>query len=336
MAIDMHCHWAPRGLIRRSKAQKDWYGWRILHDASGREMVSLGDRVTMVSASKSSLEDPAARATRRKEEEGVDMQTLIVTGNYFNYHLDEADAATFCREVNEEVSEVQAAFPQHYRGVAVLPVQHPQLALREMEYAAGNLGLRTVVIGSSVRGLNLDEPTMLPVIERAVTMGLSVIVHPIIWDKIGENRLPRYYFSNSFGAPLESSLAVMSIVYSGLLDRHPHAKLMFTQGGGWIQFGVGRLQLRYQQRPDARPMARPPLDYLSQLYFDCLVHDVDSLELLVRRAGVGHVFVGTDFPAGGDILGGAVKWIKECSFLSPQDKEKILFGNARKFLGLDS
>jgi hypothetical protein len=59
-------------------------------------------------------------------------------------------------------------------------------------------------------------------------------------------------------------------------------------------------------------MAHPPLEYLSRLYFDCLVHDYDSLELLIKRSGAGHVFIGTDYPAGGDIVGGAVKWIKDC------------------------
>lgn len=336
MAIDMHAHFAPRGLINQSKAGKDWYGWRVLHDAGGREMVSLGERVSMVSPSKSALDDPAARAAMRKEAEGIDIQALILTGTYFNYHLDEGEAASFCREVNEEVAEVQAAFPDRYYGIAVLPMQHAKLALREMEYAAGKLGLRTIVVGSAVRGLNLDEPAVLPVLEQAAALGLSIIVHPIIWDKAGENRFPRYHFWNSFGAPLESSLAAMSIVYSGFLDRHSDVKLMFTQGGGWIQFGVGRLELRYGQRADARPMARPPLEYLSRLYFDCLVHDYDSLELLIKRAGTGHVFIGTDYPAGGDIVGGAVKWIKDCPFLTQQDKEKILIGNARKFLGLDN
>jgi aminocarboxymuconate-semialdehyde decarboxylase len=333
MASDMHCHWVPRGLARQSKAGKDWYGWRILQDANGREFASVGERVSFSPPSKSTLDDPAARAAQRKATEGIGTQTLIITANYLNYYLDEHDAARFTREVNEEVAEVQSAFPEQYYGVAVIPAQHPKLAMSEMEYAAGNLGLRTIVIGSAVRGLNLDEPAVLPVLEHAVAMGLTVIVHPIIWDKAGENRLPRYHFWNSFGAPFESSLAAMSVVYSGLLDRYPDAKFMFTQGGGWIQFGVGRLELRYRQREDARPMAHPPLEYLSRLYFDCLVHDLDSLKLLIKRAGATHVFVGTDYPAGGDILGGAVKWINECSFLSQEAKADILTRNARRFLG---
>jgi aminocarboxymuconate-semialdehyde decarboxylase len=334
MAIDMHAHWTPRGLIQRSAEGKDWYGWRILKDAGGREHIAQGERTLQFAASSAALDDPARRARLRKQHEGIDLEALLLTGTFWNYHLDEAESAKFCREVNEEVAEVAAAYPDRFRGVAVLPMQHPKVALEQLDYAAGNLGLRAVFVASNIRGMNLDEPAVLPVLEAAAERGLSIVVHPTIWDKAGDDRFPRYHFWNSFGAPLESSLAAMSIVYSGLLDRHPGARIMFTQGGGWIHFGVGRLNLRYLQRADARPMARPPVEYLSRLYFDCLVHDYDSLELVKKRAGADHIFIGTDYPAGGNIVGGAVPWIEKCKFLDDQEKQKILWRNAAEFLQL--
>ena len=88
--------------------------------------------------------------------------------------------------------------------------------------------------------------------EEAARRGIAIMVHPVIWGKAGEERFPRYNFWNSFGAPLESSLAAMSIVHGGLLDRYPDMRILFTQGGGWIHFGVGRLNLRYVQRADSR------------------------------------------------------------------------------------
>jgi hypothetical protein len=69
-----------------------------------------------------------------------------------------------------------------------------------------------------------DNPVVLPVLEAAAANGVAICVHPPVWDKAGDNRFPRYHFANSFGAPLESSLAAMSVVYSGLLDRHPDAR----------------------------------------------------------------------------------------------------------------
>ena len=158
--------------------------------------------------------------------------------------------------------------------------------------------------------------------------------HPPTRDRAGEERFPRYFFANSFGAPLESSLAVMSVIYSGLLDRCPDLRLSFTHGGGWVQYGVGRFTLRYHQREDARPMAAPPEDYLRRMYYDCLIHDAESLKLLVRRVGSERIMIGTDYPAGGDILGGAVNWIQARDWLAPADKENILWRNAARLLEL--
>lgn len=333
MAIDTHAHWSPRGLARAADGG-DWYGWRIFRDAQGREHVALGDQVLALAVSRSFLDDPAARAAARRANEDIDFEALVLTGTFWNYHLDEADSARCCREINQEVAQVQAAYPDRFHGIAVLPMQHPKVALRELDHATGQLGLRSIALATNVRGLNLDEPAVLPVLEAAAAMGVSITVHPVIWGKAGEERFPRYNFWNSFGAPLESSLAAMSVVYSGLLDRHPDLRIMFTQGGGWIHFGVGRLNLRYAQRADARPMARPPVDYLSRMYFDCLVHDEDSLALLKKRAGADHILIGTDYPAGGNIPGGAVPWIQNCNFFTEEEKQKVLWRNAVRFLGL--
>ena len=336
MVIDMHSHWTPRGLTRRQAAGQDWYGWRLDRDDQGRERVSMGEHALSFAVSRSLLEDPAARARERQELEGIDMQCPIPTGIFWNYHLGQEQARQFTLEVNEEIAEVQRAHPRSYRGLAMLPMQHPHLARELMEDAAGRLGLRAIVIASNVNGKNLDDPEVLPLLEAAAAMGLSIVIHPVYWGKPGEERFPRYHFDNSFGAPLESSLAAMSVVYSGLLDRHPDLRIMFTQGGGWIHFGVGRFNLRYQQRRDGGTMTRPPVDYLSQMYFDCLVHDDDALALLFKRCGRDKLMIGTDHPASGNIIGGAVPWIRQQALFSDEDKDHILWRNAARFLQLDA
>ena len=333
MAIDMHAHWVPRRLVETATAGGDWYGWRLLQDKAGQEYVVLGDRVAPLKISHGTLANPDERAAERARDD-VDFEALMLLGMFWNYHLDESDAVRCCRELNDEVASVQAAYPERYCGMAVLPMQHPSAALRELDRSCGALGLRTILIATNVCGRNLDDSTVLPVLDAAAAAGVSICVHPPVWDKAADTRLPRFHFANSFGAPLESSLAAMSVVYSGLLDRHPNLRIMFTQGGGWIHFGIGRLDHRYKQRADARPMARPPADYLSRMYFDCLVHDEDSLALLMIRAGYDKILAGTDFPATGDIPGGAMRWISGSKRLSPMEKERILWRNALTFLGV--
>ena len=213
-------------------------------------------------------------------------------------------------------------------------MQHRKVALSELDHAVNRLGLRTIAIGTNVSGLNLDEGPILSTLELAAKMGVSIVVHPTSWTKAGEARFPRHNFVNSFGSPLEDSLAVMSIVYSGLLDRHPDLRIMFTHGGGWIHFGIGRLNLRYHQSGNGRPMAHAPADYLGRMYFDCLVHDEHSLALLKTRAGAEHIVIGTDYPGSGDIRGGAVNWIRTCGQFSDEEQRNVLWNNAASFLDL--
>jgi len=117
MAIDMHAHWVPRRLMSESQAGRDWYGWRILQGGAGREYASLGQHMLLFSASQGTLEDPMDRAKRREAEDGITFEALMLTGLFWNYHLPEDAAVRACREVNEEVAEVQKAYPERYCGI---------------------------------------------------------------------------------------------------------------------------------------------------------------------------------------------------------------------------
>ena len=102
MATDMHCHWTPRGLVAASEAGRDWYGWNLFRNGKGHEYVVHGHESLPFSASKSVLDDPAGRAKTRKENEGIDLQNLVLTATFFSYYLDEAKSVEYCREVNGE------------------------------------------------------------------------------------------------------------------------------------------------------------------------------------------------------------------------------------------
>lgn len=334
MIVDMHAHWVPRGLIRAAEKGVPWYGWRILQGPNDVEYLALDQRLWPYRAAGSSLLDPDERRRQRIAEQGIDFEGLMLLGLFWNYHLPPDEGSAFCREVNTELAEVERAYPLSYRALGVLPMQSTRAALAELEHAVTNLGLGSFVIAASIEGKNLDDLSVLPVLEAAAEAGVSVSVHPPIWDKAADARLPRYFFANSFGAPLESSIGVMSVIYSGLLDRYPDLRLSFTHGGGWVQYGVGRFTLRYHQRDDAHPMALPPAEYLPRMWYDCLIHDEESFKLLVKRVGSTQLFVGTDWPALGDIPGGAANWIKSFDWLSEDERQDILWRNASRFLGI--
>ena len=74
----------------------------------------------------------------------------------------------------------------------------------------------------------------------------------------------------------------------------------------------------------------------ADLLDDALVHDDDALALLFKRCGRDKLMIGTDHPASGNIIGGAVPWIRQQSIFSEDDKDHILWRNAARFLQLDA
>ena len=64
---------------------------------------------------------------------------------------------------------------------------------------------------------------MLPVIEAAAKMGVSICVHPTIWDKAADARLPRYSFANSFGS-------VFTLLLVELMANCENAKVQMRPG----------------------------------------------------------------------------------------------------------
>jgi len=334
-AVDTHSHFWPTGMIEAFRAGRRWHDWTSAEnpDGSGSVSCALGSAPFRPGTLP---EDWARRLDQRRSERGIDTEAVMVPAFLFGYHLPPADAAAFCREVNDELAQIQRDHPGRVVGLGVLPLQDLTETRRELERATKDLGLLGFGIGTHVMGRNMDDPEVVPVLESIVESGSAVMMHPNWFLRAGEDRLSRYYFGNSFGVPLEAGLAIMSIAYSGLLDRHPDARIGVTHGGGWLPYGIGRLLLRTGQGKDAGGRLKEPADlYLRRFYYDCLIHDEHALELLVRRVGADRLMIGTDFPYQGDIPGGAVNWIRGAGMLSTREKEMIVGGNARRFLQLD-
>lgn len=338
-AIDTHTHFWPRGLLNAARAGREWYGWRPLTEADGKQVFALGRTVLSFDPPDVDLDDPVARMKQRTDAQGITFEAVQVAGFLFNYHLDAARGAAFCRELNTELAELEAAAPTAYRGLAQLPLQDTEASLAVLEHAVKELGLRHFAITPAVNGRNLDDPDLMPVLEAMAEAGVTANVHPAFFDKIGAgDRLSRYYFESSFAAPVEASIGLMTVIHSGLLDRHPDFRMCFTHGGGIAIHSLGRFDHRWNMiGATTRTMARTPSEYLAagNLYYDVLVHDVKALELAIERVGVDQMTVGTDHPFAWDHPGGAANWIREADFLSPEDREKILWRNAARLYDLD-
>jgi aminocarboxymuconate-semialdehyde decarboxylase len=224
---------------------------------------------------------------------GVDLQVISPMPLY-HYWAEPPVAVRVTRLTNEGIAELVESHPARFAGLGTVPLQHPDLAIAELSRAMVDLGLRGVQIGTSAGGRELADEALDGFWARAEELGAAVFIHP--WGcSLGE-RLDRYYLSNTVGNPVETTVALSHIVFSGLLDRHPGLRLIAAHGGGYLPTYLGRSDHAFTVRPEARRTLSPPSTYLQRMWFDSLVYTAPALRHLVDAVGADRVLLGSDYP----------------------------------------
>jgi aminocarboxymuconate-semialdehyde decarboxylase len=260
---------------------------------------------------------------------GVDVHLLSLTPTMHWYDLSATDGISLATETNDDIAEMVGGHPTRFSGLAFLPLQDPAAAVTELERCVRDLGFVGAQVGTNVNGEDWDSPALYPILEAADQLGAMLFVHPTRGR--GDAFLRKYHLVNLIGNPLETTVAIASLIFGGVLDRLPSLKLCFAHGGGYGCVGIGRMDHGRQVRADAGGAEQLPSEYLKSLFFDSLVHSHLTLDHVISLAGIDQVVLGSDYPAD---MGqpNPVEFITSHPGLSAEDKAKVLGGNAARLL----
>ena len=275
--------------------------------------------------------DPQVRLDECKPYD-VDVQVLSTVPVMFNYWAKPADTLDLSKLLNDHIAGIVTDFPKRFVGLGTIPMQAPDLAIKELERCVNDIGLAGVQIGSHINDWNLDQAELFPIFEAAQDLGAAVFVHP--WDMMAKEKMPKYWLPWLVGMPAETSLAMCSMIFGGVLQRLPQLKIAFAHGGGSFPSTIGRVEHGFKVRPDlcAVDCQVNPRDFLPQITLDSLVHDELTLKFLVDLMGADNIALGTDYPFPlGELEAG--KLIEDSAF-DDDTKAKLLHGTALNWLGL--
>lgn len=331
MKIDLHTHVLPESWPEL----RERYGYggfvQLRPTEDGKARMEIDGQCFRV------IESNCWSAARRIEEcdrAGVDVQVLSTVPVMFAYWARPEHAHDLSRLLNDHIAGMVRDHPRRFVGLGTVPMQDPDRAIEELERCVGELGLAGVQIGSHVNDWNLDQPELDPLFRRAEALGCGVFVHP--WDMLGRERMANYWLPWLVGMPTETTLAICSMIFGGVLERAPRLRVAFAHGGGSFPATLGRIAHGFAVRPDLVAVDNPvsPESYVHRLYFDSLVHDGRALRFLIERVGAERIALGSDYPFPlGEALPGAL--IESLEQLSAGQRDRLLAGTALEFLGLE-
>ncbi|MBW5250149.1 amidohydrolase family protein [Streptomyces poriferorum] len=327
--IDVHAHVLLPEIEALVAGLPGLAGAREL-DARRNGAEALAVNGPMVRARIPAMTDVAVRLAAM-DRQGVDVQLVSPSPSHYHYWSDEQTAEKVWRLANEATAAHCAAAPDRLSGLGLVPLQHPEQAVEALDDALGH-GLLGVEISSHAPGRELSDPAYEPLWARAEESGAVLFLHP--FGCTLDERLDRWYLSNTVGQPTENAVALSHLIFSGVLDRHPGLKVIAAHGGGYLPTHIGRSDHAWSTRSDAGAgCAHLPSSYLRRLYFDSLVHDPHVLRELVRVAGADRVLLGSDFPfdMGSEDPVGALRAAR----LTDSDFHAVRGGNAAALLRKD-
>jgi uncharacterized protein len=248
---------------------------------------------------------------------------------------------------NDAMAELCARHPQRFPTfVAALSLTDVAGSVAEARRAVKELHAGGAQIFTNVAGRPLDEGAFEPIFATMAELDLPIWLHPArtasMTDYPAEPK-SRFEMWWCFGWPYDTSVAMVRMVFNGLLDRYPKLKIITHHLGGMIPFYDGRigpgLQVLGSRTSDEDysnilpSLKRPHLDYMRDFYGDTALFGggIQAVRCGLEFFGADHVVFATDTPLGP--IAPTIDTIRRLD-VSDGDRRKIFSGNAERLLKL--
>lgn len=228
--------------------------------------------------------------------------SISTPGVYFQDPFFSRDLARRC---NEYAARLAGDHPDRFGAFASLPLPDVEGALQELEYAIDTLGLDGVVLLSNVEGHYLGDPKYKELFAELDRQRTTVFIHPN--DPPGDRKLVHLYPITEWC--LDTTRAVVNLMYSGTLQRYPNIRFILSHAGGTVPFLAWRIALgRYKEANNiaydkamydftmGNKNLQKSINILKQLYYDTTSSTTPyALRSLQELVDPSHILFGSDY-----------------------------------------
>lgn len=255
-------------------------------------------------------------------------------------------ARAITRAYNEWVSETYAERDSRLNPMAILPLQDPDAAANELEYAVRELGLAGGCLPSHGLPRHLGSGAYDPVFAAADELDCPLAVHGGLHAGFGHDDMNVFAVAHGLGHPFGQLVSFGSIVMNGYFDRYPSLRMCFLEGGvAWLLLALERFPSSYETHLPLGDAVVLPVDdgdglrkYIADLLVDGRIFigcagDEELLPQLTDQLGGNFLMYSSDFPheVTVETCREALTTLTEDERLTPANREGILATNAATF-----
>ncbi len=237
------------------------------------------------------------------ERNRIDHAVVLNLSQLYGNGLRWEEMKQVLRFQNDFNAGVQRDYPEKFTCGFVIHAGFIQGALWEIERCVEELGLKVLCLPTHFMDSigtwrSIFDIDIEPVLALANKYELAIEVHPYDGDKFIklENTAWRFHLVWMLA---QCADAYHMYTLQGYQEKYPKIRVCFAHGGQLAQINLGRRIQGFDGRPDLFEGMTHPRKAVGHpnIFFDTLVHDTISLEMMIKRlGGTQQIITGLDDP----------------------------------------
>jgi gamma-resorcylate decarboxylase len=290
------------------------------------------------------LLDLHGKRLKLMDAHGIEMMLLSLNAPVIQAIPDVKAADALARKANDYLAEEVRKRPDRFQGLAALPMQDPELAIKEMRRCIKDLGFKGVLVngfsqvGDKDTTVYYDLKQYWPFWEEVERLDVPFYLHP-------RNPLPPdakiydghpWLLGPTWAFGQETAVHALRLMGSGLFDQYPKLAIVLGHMGEGLPFSMWRVDNCNAWVPNRHnyPAKKKIADYFAANFHITTSGNFRTQALIntMLEIGADRIMFSTDWPF--ENIDHAAIWF-DAATISEDDRLKIGRTNAVKLFKLD-